>query len=179
MKALIVIDYVNDFVADNGRLTCGEPGQAIEGYISDLVGSFADDGQFVVVATDNHAPDDIYNKEKDMFPLHCFDSQGRTLYGGVADAVSDVENNQLLKIEKHRYSAFVATPLNLKLQERQVKEVHLVGVCTDICVLHTAIDAYNLGYSVVLHTKGVASFNSKGHDAAIDHIRNVLCGEIV
>lgn len=29
-KALIVIDYTYDFVADNGKLTCGKPGQAIE-----------------------------------------------------------------------------------------------------------------------------------------------------
>lgn len=27
MKALIVIDYTNDFVATDGALTCGEPGQ--------------------------------------------------------------------------------------------------------------------------------------------------------
>lgn len=32
-KALIVIDYTNDFIADDGALTCGEPGQAIEPYI--------------------------------------------------------------------------------------------------------------------------------------------------
>lgn len=29
-KALIVIDYTNDFVATDGKLTCGVPGQAIE-----------------------------------------------------------------------------------------------------------------------------------------------------
>ncbi len=179
MKALIIIDYVNDFVAESGRLTCGEPGQALEGYILGLIGQFSDEGQFVVTATDNHDIDDIYNKEKDMFPPHCFDEQGRALYGEVVKAVQKVKPAQLLEIQKHRYSAFAATPLNLKLQERGVTELHLVGVCTDICVLHTAIDAYNLGYKIVLHTKGVASFNAKGHDAAIDHIKNVLCGEIV
>ena len=29
-RALIVVDYSNDFVAPNGALTCGEAGQAIE-----------------------------------------------------------------------------------------------------------------------------------------------------
>ena len=30
--------------------------------------------------------------------------------------------------------------------ERGITELCLTGVCTDICVLHTAVDAYNLGY---------------------------------
>ena len=33
-SALIIVDYSNDFVADNGKLTCGLPGQQIENYIS-------------------------------------------------------------------------------------------------------------------------------------------------
>ena len=29
-NALLVIDYSNDFVADNGALTCGAAGQALD-----------------------------------------------------------------------------------------------------------------------------------------------------
>ena len=32
-KALIVVDYSYDFIADDGRLTCGKPGQDIESFI--------------------------------------------------------------------------------------------------------------------------------------------------
>ena len=46
-------------------------------------------------------------------------------------------------MDKTRYSAFAGTDLEMKLRERGIEEVHLVGVCTDICVLHTAVDAYN------------------------------------
>ena len=42
MKALINIDYTNDFVAENGALTCGEPGQAIEEEIIRLAKKFID-----------------------------------------------------------------------------------------------------------------------------------------
>lgn len=35
-KALILIDYCNDFIADNGKLTIGKRVQEIEGSISDL-----------------------------------------------------------------------------------------------------------------------------------------------
>ncbi len=179
MKAVIVIDYVNDFVADNGRLTCGEPGQAIENYIEKLVEKFSSEGHFVVIANDNHDDQDIYNAERNMFPPHCFNDEGRELYAAVKTTVSKVKYAQLLMIDKHRYSAFAATPLDLKLKERSVDELHLVGVCTDICVLHTAIDAYNLGYKIVLHKRGVASFNQKGHDAALEHIENVLNATVV
>ena len=50
-KALLVIDYTNDFVAPDGKLTCGEPGQAIEGKITELIESFVVDGQYVFSRT--------------------------------------------------------------------------------------------------------------------------------
>jgi len=36
-SALIVVDYSNDFVAENGKLTCGLPGQQIESYIVERI----------------------------------------------------------------------------------------------------------------------------------------------
>ncbi len=61
-------------------------------------------------------------------------------------------------MDKTRYSAFAGTDLEMKLRERGIEEVHLVGVCTDICVLHTAVDAYNKGFKIVVYEKAVASF---------------------
>ncbi len=178
-KALIIVDYVYDFVAEDGKLTCGKPGQDIEGNIVGLIEEFKKEGSFVVVARDNHWEEDVYNKERDMFPAHCTDEKGRGLYGKVSQAVLTVPKNQYLEIEKNHYSSFYGTPLDLKLKEREVKEVHIVGVCTDICVLHAAIDAYNLGYKIVIHRGSVASFNEEGHKWALSHIENVLCGEVV
>lgn len=54
-------------------------------------------------------------------------------------------------MDKTRYSAFAGTDLELKLRERGITELHLIGVCTDICVLHTAVDAYNKGFDIVIH----------------------------
>ena len=52
------------------------------------------------------------------------------------------------------------------------------GVCTDICVLHTAISAYNLGYKISVPAEGVASFNQKGHEWALAHFKNSLGAEV-
>ena len=39
-KALLIIDYTNDFVADNGSLTVGKPAQALEQPIISLANQF-------------------------------------------------------------------------------------------------------------------------------------------
>ena len=39
-SALIIVDYSNDFVADNGKLTCGLPGQQIESYIVERIEAY-------------------------------------------------------------------------------------------------------------------------------------------
>lgn len=77
-------------------------------------------------------------------------------------------------MDKTRYSAFAGTDLEMKLRERGIQEVHLVGVCTDICVLHTAVDAYNKGFHIVVHEKAVASFNEQGHQFALEHFKSCL-----
>ncbi len=41
-KALLVIDYTVDFVAKDGALTCGEPGMALENYITELTATIID-----------------------------------------------------------------------------------------------------------------------------------------
>ena len=46
-------------------------------------------------------------------------------------------------MDKTRFSAFAGTDLELLLRARGITELHLVGVCTDICILHTSVDAYN------------------------------------
>ena len=39
-KALLIIDYTNDFIADQGALTCGRPAQALAPYITHLAEEF-------------------------------------------------------------------------------------------------------------------------------------------
>lgn len=57
--------------------------------------------------------------------------------------------------------------------------MHLIGVCTDICVLHTAVDAYNHGFGITVHEDAVASFNPDGHVWALGHFRGSLGAKVV
>ncbi len=178
-KALIIIDYNNDFVAEDGKLTCSKPAQDLDENIALLVNEFANNDDYIVNACDNHPKENKYSPEYGMFPPHCHTDYGKSLFGKTKIAVENVNSDNYLYLPKERYSAFIGTNLDLKLKERGIKELHLVGVCTDICVLHTAIDAYNLGYSIFVHVDGVASFNDAGHKAALSHFENVLFAKLV
>ena len=174
-KALIIIDFVNDFVEDNGKLTCGKPAQDIDANIAKLADNFSKNGDFLVVASDCHSEDDVYNPETKLFPAHCIGwTFGSELYGNTNLSVKKAPPQQLITVDKQRYSAFAGTNLDLKLRERGVKDIYLTGVCTDICVLHTAVDAYNLGYNIFVYENAVASFDSAGHEFALKHFKNVL-----
>lgn len=173
-RALINIDYTNDFVV--GALPCGEPGIAIEEAITNVTREFIEAGEFVVFAIDLHRLDDVYHPEAKLYPPHNIEgTEGRQLYGKLQDVYVEHRDSELVYwIDKTRYSAFAGTDLELKLRERGVEEVHLVGVCTDICVLHTAVDAYNKGFQIVVHERAVASFNPAGHDWALGHFRGSM-----
>ncbi len=179
-KALLIIDYINDFVEDEGKLTCGKPGQDIDQDVAKIVDSFRADGELIVVASDCHLQEDIFNPEHQLFPPHCISgTTGCELYGKTALAVAETPAQQRIDVDKLRYSAFAGTNLDLRLRERNIRDLYLVGVCTDICVLHTAVDAYNLGYRIHVYEKGVASFNPEGHRFALAHFKSALGATIL
>ncbi|EOL43720.1 cysteine hydrolase family protein [Enterococcus caccae] len=181
MKALISIDYTNDFVATDGALTTGDAGQAIEQSLVAVTKMFTENKDFVVYAVDRHEQNDPYHPENALFPAHNLaDTIGRKLYGNLAKVYEDSrEQANVYWLDKRHYSAFSGTDLDIRLRERKISEVHLVGVCTDICVLHTAVDAYNLGYKIVIHKNSVASFDPVGHEWALTHFKQTLGAEIV
>lgn len=181
MRALLSIDYTDDFVATEGALTTGAVGQAIESDLVTLTKEFIENGDFVVFAIDGHDPQDSYHPENKLFPPHnVLGTSGRNLYGSLADLYEEhKEKETLYYFDKRHYSAFSGTDLDIRLRERGIREVHLTGVCTDICILHTAIDAYNLGYQIVVHESAVQSFDPQGHQWALRHFENTLGARVI
>lgn len=179
MRGLVVIDYTNDFVATDGSLTTGQAGQAIEQALVEVTEAFVEHQDFVAMAVDHHDAEDHYHPENKLFPPHnLVATPGRQLYGRLADYYRD-HTEQIYWLDKRHYSAFCGTDLDVRLRERRITELHLVGVCTDICVLHTAVDAYNLGYDIVIHEQAVASFDPQGHEWALRHFKNTLGAQVV
>lgn len=178
--ALLIIDYTNDFVADAGALTASKPAQDIAPNIVTLAQQFVAANAWVYLPTDVHTPGDPYHPESKLFPAHnVAGSWGRELYGQLAPWYQQNQHQpQVTQFAKTRYSAFAGTDLDLRLRERQIKTLHLTGVCTDICVLHTAVDAYNLNYHLVIHRSAVATFTPAGQEWALNHFATALGAEI-
>lgn len=180
-KALLIIDYTNDFVDPQGALTAGQPAVELAPTIVKLADDFLQQQQWVILPTDLHRAHDPYHPESKLFPPHNLDhSWGRQLYGPLQEWYTEHQkNDQVYQFAKNRYSAFANTNLDNYLRERQITELHLTGVCTDICVLHTAIAAYNLNYQLVIHQQAVATFNLAGQTWALEHFKNSLGATIV
>ncbi|PIT14135.1 cysteine hydrolase family protein [Snodgrassella alvi] len=181
MKALISIDYTNDFIATNGALTTGLAGQSIEKEMVNVTRTFIEQDDFVVFAIDAHQSDDQYHPENKLFlPHNIIGTEGQDLYGSLKQLYTINQSNpQVYWLNKRHYSAFSGTDLDLRLRERNITEIHLTGVCTDICILHTAVDAYNLNYKIVIHQHAVASFDAIGHNWALKHFQNTLGASII
>lgn len=180
-KALIHVDYTNDFVAADGALTSGIPGQEIHDKVLQLTKEFYEAGDFIAFTIDLHEEGDPYHPETVLYPPHNLrGTKGIELYGDLEDYYQSIKDSEnVYYTNKTRYSAFAGTDLEIKLRERDIKEVHIIGVVTDICVLHTAVDAYNKGFNIVIHKDAVASFNQAGHEWALAHFRDALGAQVV
>lgn len=180
-KALILIDYTYDFVADDGKLTAGKPAQAIEEDITRVTKEAYEAGDYIFFAIDGHDAGDDFHPETKLFPPHNIKgTSGRDLYGKLATLYEEIkEDSRVFWMDKRHYSAFSGTDLDIRLRERRVTTVVLTGVLTDICVLHTAIDAYNLGYDIEIPAAAVASLTEENHQFALNHFKNVLGAKII
>ena len=166
MKALLVIDMLKDFIDVGGALETGEAGRDIVGFVKNKIDEFRKAGHPIIYICDNHEVDD---KEFQMFPPHCI---AGTEGSKIIDELDVWEDDKI--ITKRRYSSFYGTDLDLYLREKGVKKIHMVGVCTNICLLYTAADGRNIDYDVVVYRDGVASFDEKAHDFALKEMGTTL-----
>ncbi|MBM7635374.1 cysteine hydrolase family protein [Streptococcus saliviloxodontae] len=180
-KALISIDYTVDFVADEGKLTAGKPAQKIEERITTVTKEAYDNGDYVFFMIDCHDEEDVFHPETKLFPPHNIKgTQGRRLYGGLGDFYEQIRyDRRVFWMDKRHYSAFAGTDLDIRLRERRVTTLVLTGVLSDICVLHTAIDAYNLGYDIEIQASAIASLTEEAHQFALNHFKTVLGAKII
>ncbi|MBN2334023.1 cysteine hydrolase, partial [Candidatus Bathyarchaeota archaeon] len=101
---------------------------------------------------------------------HEFDVWGSHAVAGSDDAeivpeLAPVEGDH--RLYKRRYSAFYATGLDALLRELKVEAVVLTGVLTNICIQHTAADAYFRGYRVVVPTDCVNALTPEEQEASL------------
>lgn len=79
-----------------------------------------------------------------------------------------------LTILKPLHSAFHSTPLEHLLQQLKAHELVIVGLATDMCVHHTAMDAYMRGFKVWVPVDCTAAENDAFKQVALRQMSQAL-----
>ena len=158
------------FLEDGHNLYCGDDARKIIPNVQRLIERELDGGSKVFFICDNHDPDDL---EFEMFPEHCVRDTVE------AELISELAGYEGEVIPKKRYSAFYGTDLESRLADLAPDKVVICGVCTDICVMHTAADARNRDYSVEVPVDCVATFDPEAHSSALRHLDKILGAKLV
>lgn len=77
-----------------------------------------------------------------------------------------IQKNEKI-IHKKRYSAFYQTDLHSHLQKKEIRQIILGGVMTNLCCETSARDAFVRDYEVYFLTDGTATIDNKMHQATL------------
>lgn len=163
--ALIVTDMLNDFIDPKGALYVGPSGRDIIPFVAQKAAETRAGGGVVIFVCDAHAPDD---REFEQFGAHAV--QG-TWGSQVIPELPLLPGDQ--REDKTRYSALFNTELENILKREGVSQVELVGVCTSICVMFTAVGLLDRGFHCRVYQEGVADFDPKAHVFALEHMEKL------
>ncbi|MDE7362994.1 MAG: cysteine hydrolase [Oscillospiraceae bacterium] len=167
MKALVVVDYQNDFV--NGSLGF-EGAELLEPIIVGKIEEYRKKGGRIIFTFDTHGEDYLETAEGRKLPVkHCIDgTEGHDLYGKVAECLWEDD----IVITKGTFGSLELANL---LKNMKFEEVELCGLVTDICVVSNAVIAKAAlpESRIVVDSKACASFDRSAHEAALKVLKSV------
>lgn len=167
-SAVLIIDMINDFVTEKFE---NERAQKIVPNIRKLLETARSEKIPIIYVRDAHPEDD---PEFEVWGAHAVaGSEG-------SKVISELEPKEGEPVlDKTRYSAFFNTNLDPVLENLEVKEVVLTGVLTDICIQHTAADAFFRDYKVIIPRECVDSLSDEENKQAIEFIEKMYGAEIL
>jgi nicotinamidase/pyrazinamidase len=170
-EALIIVDFQNDFTP-GGALAVREGDE-----IAERLNELAADPRFeLVVATrDWHPPNHgSFRDQGGPWPPHCVQgTHGAELHDSLDRDAVDVVVDAGYEPGLEGYSGFEETDLAQVLRSHDVEEVTVVGLATDYCVRHTALDALREGFRVTIDRAGIRGIDVNDGDSerALDELR--------
>ena len=162
---VLVIHMQRCFLEEGRPLFCGEESLHIIPNVQKLLDREVARGSTIIFTADTHAPDD---QEFEIWPAHCVKgTEG-------AEIIPELASYPGVVLESTRYSVFYGTDLEERLEAVRPEKIHVCGVCTDICVLHTVADARFRDYEVLVYTDAVATFDQQMHEFGLKHMDQIL-----
>ena len=164
-RALVVVDYQNDFASPDGALSVSG-GDAIAGRINELMRS--GDYDLVVATRDWHPPDHgSFTEQGGIWPVHCVqDTDGRPAAPRPRRGRRRRDRRQGPGPAARRATrASTARGSAELLRERGIDQVTVVGLATDYCVKQTALEALQEGFAVTVDTTAVRGVDVEPGDS--------------
>ncbi|MBB6448238.1 nicotinamidase-related amidase [Geomicrobium halophilum] len=168
--AVIVIDMLNDFIAENGALRV-ENNAKIVPKIREVIDFSHENDIQVVFIQEAHRKNDADFKVR---PVHAIKG---TWGAEFIPELQPEEDKGDYIVQKRRHSAFAYTDLDLFLREEGIDTVVLTGNWTNVCVRSTASDALYHTYNVICLSDATASKTDEMHEAGLVDIG--IFGQVV
>lgn len=167
-SAVIVVDMLNDFVT--GAIKC-DRAQRIIPPLQRLLAAARQAGVPVVFSNDSHLPE--VDKEFRIWGPHAVrGTEGAEVIPELRPQSGDYI------VPKRRYSGFYGTDLEMLLRELSVDTVILTGLHVNMCVRHTAADAYCADFNIVVPTDGTEAFTEADFEAGLAYLKQVYAATI-
>lgn len=166
-RAILVIDMLNDFVTED--LKC-ERAKNIIPNLKRLLESARKRNIPIIYLNDAHYPNDFEVVQK----------WGKHAVKGTKGAEVIPELKPTARdyiVEKRTYSGFYETGLDSLLRSIRsgsgVDTVILGGLHTNICIRHTAADAFFRGYKIIIVKDGVEAFSEEDQEQGLKYLKDV------
>jgi nicotinamidase-related amidase len=167
-QAVIVIDMLNDFVT--GSLKCDRAERIIKP-LRKLVTSARAKGVPVIYSNDCHHRG--IDRELNLWGDHAIaGTKGAEVIPELEPGPGDYV------VPKRRYSGFFQTDLQLLLNELGTDTVIMTGLHANMCLRHTAADAYYWGFRIVVPRDGTEAFTEEDYQGGLDYLAKVYGAEL-
>jgi nicotinamidase-related amidase len=161
---LVLIDLQNEFLSPGGRFPIHESSRQFLNRIPGLAAIFRSSGQPIIWVRAQYGsvgvaphPEGEQRDTQNLSGTHigqtpCCEkgSIGAEFTEDMAALISIPSESENIIITKTWYSAFKDTNLLAELRNRDIKDIFLAGLLTNICVSATALDALDLGFDVTV-----------------------------
>jgi ureidoacrylate peracid hydrolase len=172
--ALVLIDLLNDFLAEDGKLHASiAPMLEKTGFMShvaQLLDGARAAGMKIIFAphgTDEHSFDDIKHVHPRMQWAVDNEVLRKGTYGADFYETFRPRDGEIV-VSRHRmFDSFIGTDLEEKLRTSRIEKVVLAGLTSQTCIEGTGRHALEAGFHVTFIKDAVADFTEAAHEAAL------------
>ena len=190
--AVIVVDMQNDFCTEGGAMDTIGLGTGLQP-IREMIPALA---RFLDDARATDVPivyiQAVYNSDDNRYLSPVWLEHAERRRGGLyttiplcregswgAEVIDEIAPRPgELVVQKHRYSAFIDTPLQQLLRNRGIKTILVTGVGTNGCVECTARDGFMLDFFTITVRDCCATYWPEQHESSLRDL-DILFGQVL